>query len=445
MKPAFEPVVLARKKSGVYTSAINNSIEDITSLLEILWQTVKRVEMSLLKQEITEGIAAANASSTTRTNTAAIELSHTELLENTSPSLAAGSTYLNIVSLWNNILAENFQNGSMSTTEMETNITTALTTLKSYLLETTRKNITQDQTSLIELQLHAQTVAAKLQSDLLNLKGILAGSTVQDRAMSQIATTSHNEPSKHEPVVMARKPIPKGSSIAKNCQQYGTGAINVDACRIVLDVDDLAIVSNSQERLSSDETKYEFGVSGNSESFESGRCSPSDKGRFPSNVIGAVSGYEKYFYQAKVSRKERHCGFEAPEAEPFNNPEEMKKHPLWDPSIGTNSHRLMTKIREVNKQGNNHPTVKPVALMDYLIKLVTPPSTPDCQRKVLDPFMGSGSTGMAAVALGHHFTGCELDPNYVAIAEKRITAWNTPEEPEIENNFDELFEIKKAA
>ena len=62
--------------------------------------------------------------------------------------------------------------------------------------------------------------------------------------------------------------------------------------------------------------------------------------------------------------------------------------------------------------------------MDYLIKLVTPPSTPTLQRKVLDPFMGSGSTGMAATALGHHFTGCELDPKYVAIAETRIEAWN---------------------
>ena len=78
-------------------------------------------------------------------------------------------------------------------------------------------------------------------------------------------------------------------------------------------------------------------------------------------------------------------------------------------------------IKEV---GNNHPTLKPVALMDYLIKLVTPPSTPELQRKVLDPFMGSGSTGMAATALGHHFTGCELDPKYVDIAKKRIDAWN---------------------
>jgi site-specific DNA-methyltransferase (adenine-specific) len=69
--------------------------------------------------------------------------------------------------------------------------------------------------------------------------------------------------------------------------------------------------------------------------------------------------------------------------------------------------------------GNNHPTVKPVELMKYLIKLVTPPN-----GHVLDPFNGSGSTGMAAVSLGHTYTGCELDPNYLEISRKRIIAYN---------------------
>ena len=81
-------------------------------------------------------------------------------------------------------------------------------------------------------------------------------------------------------------------------------------------------------------------------------------------------------------------------------------------------------IKEV---GNNHCTVKPVALMEYLVKLVTPPSTPTLQRKVLDPFMGSGSTGMAVTKLGHHFTGCDLDEKYIAISKTRIDAWNAPE------------------
>ena len=66
-------------------------------------------------------------------------------------------------------------------------------------------------------------------------------------------------------------------------------------------------------------------------------------------------------------------------------------------------------------EGNNHPTVKPIALMRYLCRLVTPPS-----GTVLDPFMGSGSTGIAAGAEGFNFVGIELDPDYFAIAEQRI-------------------------
>ena len=225
----------------------------------------------------------------------------------------------------------------------------------------------------------------------------------------------------HEPIVMARKPF-KGSTI-DNVLTHGTGALNIDATRI--------------------------------------------GDRFPSNVMGDIPDYQKYFYCPKVSRKERHTGFEAPPVEPLNNPEDMKNHPLWDPSIGTNSHRLMTKIREHQAKdplahipapfgdvkgcyvdgerfaakhqeyqqtgtlkrmkdkmhqpqvGNNHPTVKPVELMKYLVRLVTPPNS-----KVLDPFCGSGSTGMAAVELGHEFIGCELDPAYVEIANKRIHSWN---------------------
>jgi len=220
----------------------------------------------------------------------------------------------------------------------------------------------------------------------------------------------------HEPIVMARKPF-KGSCI-DNVLEHGVGAVNIDESRIPYEED------NRPE------------------------------GRFPSNIIGEVEGYQKFFYCPKVGRKERHCGFEQlPDPEPFNNPGEMKKHPLWDPSIGTSFHRLTNKIRahnaalgpqfqvphgfdyrmaskhnadpkaqikevEAKQMGNHHPTVKPVALMKYLIKLVTPPNS-----KVLDPFVGSGSTGMAAMELEHEFTGIELDKHYCDIAEKRIEGW----------------------
>ena len=226
----------------------------------------------------------------------------------------------------------------------------------------------------------------------------------------------------HEPIAMARKPF-KGSTI-DNVLEHGVGALNIDATRIgdPISYESKSAFSNNASR----EMKEGIDRADYSEQVEV-------QGRFPSNVLGEVPGYQKYFYCPKVSRRERHCGFEAPPPEKFNSPEEMKKHPLWDPSIGTNSHRLMSKIRQHNSVGNNHPTVKPVELMKYLIKLVTPENS-----VVLDPFCGSGSTGMAAVELGHTFIGCELDPNYVKIAETRITAWNT-EEPS-GTTYETLFE-----
>ena len=126
-------------------------------------------------------------------------------------------------------------------------------------------------------------------------------------------------------------------------------------------------------------------------------------------MLGDVTDYQKFFYCPKVSRAERHIGFETNNIP--TNPEG-----IYDIDKGA---YIGTKRQEANTNvGNNHPTVKPVALMKYLVKLVTPEG-----GKVLDPFCGSGSTGMAAVELGHDFTGCELDPDYVDIANKRITAW----------------------
>jgi site-specific DNA-methyltransferase (adenine-specific) len=226
----------------------------------------------------------------------------------------------------------------------------------------------------------------------------------------------------HEPIALARKPLKQ--SIAKNCQQWGTGALNIDACRV--------------ERTGVED-------------------------RFPSNVIGEIlqEDYQKYFYCPKVSRRERHVGFELPPAMfggvqgcydengerfavGFDNRAEgkPKKH---DPlaHIPTNPNGMLDKgegtryidggQKEDTNKGNNHPTVKPVELMKYLIKLVTPPG-----GIVLDPFNGSGSTGMAAVELGYDYIGCELDPAYVEIAQRRIQAWANKDHAT--NNYGDLFE-----
>jgi site-specific DNA-methyltransferase (adenine-specific) len=220
----------------------------------------------------------------------------------------------------------------------------------------------------------------------------------------------------HEPIALARKPIKL--SIAKNAQKWGTGALNIDATRIPTDDPMIGGVGtkNTYENFSAENTDKVYD--------DITIWQPADGGRFPSNVLGEISEpYQKYFYCPKVSRKERHTGFDTDNIP--TNPNGMLDDSYNDATRGQNYNDIA-----LTKSGNNHPTVKPVELMKYLIKLVTPKG-----GRVLDPFNGSGSTGMAAVELGHEYVGIELDPAYVEIAKKRIEAWNRTD-----TTFGEIFE-----
>ena len=249
----------------------------------------------------------------------------------------------------------------------------------------------------------------------------------------------------HEPIVMARKPF-KGSTY-KNMDTHGVGALNIDDSRIPFENNkDFQSAAYGQDKSKT------FGYI-NTEQQDTYskqdiiKVEANQQGRYPSNVMGEVEGYQKYFYCPKVSRKERHCGFEKPESQTEllasvggylvdedGNPSNSGNQ-AYVPDLGMiYTHGINATIEKIRKQqnkeslsnsvGNNHPTVKPVALMRYLIQLVTPKNS-----VILDPFTGSGSTGMAACELGHTFVGCELDPAYVDIAKRRIEGWCKPNEP----------------
>ncbi len=120
----------------------------------------------------------------------------------------------------------------------------------------------------------------------------------------------------------------------------------------------------------------------------------------------------RFFYTAKVSRKEREAGLDGmPEREGGIKNDSGRGFSEGDP------YKKITTT-------NHHPTVKPIALMRWLCRLVTPPN-----GLILDPFNGSGSTGCAAVLEGFRYLGAELDAEYVEIARKRIAHWasQTPE------------------
>ena len=112
----------------------------------------------------------------------------------------------------------------------------------------------------------------------------------------------------------------------------------------------------------------------------------------------------RFFYVAKASKAEREAGLDG--VEPMRSADRIK-----DDGVGGDNPRN----RSNQPRANFHPTVKPLSLMRYLVRLVTPKG-----GVVLDPFMGSGSTGCAAVREGFDFVGIDITPEYVAIAQKRI-------------------------
>ena len=177
-----------------------------------------------------------------------------------------------------------------------------------------------------------------------------------------------------EPVTVARKPLI--GTVAENVLAHGTGAINVDGCRV--HSDDAQGGTYTIKRFAPGASVNRDGIWKQDVEF----TGEMKAGRWPANVIhdgsdepvALLGDAARFFYCAKASKKDR-------------------------------------------GEGNNHPTVKPTDLMRYLVRLVTPP-----RGVVLDPFMGSGTTGKAAVLEGFGFIGIEREEEYVEIARARIEA-----------------------
>ena len=252
----------------------------------------------------------------------------------------------------------------------------------------------------------------------------------------------------HEPICFARKPLEKGLTIAENVLKYGTGGINIDESRVegTGDVsgwsktgskagENRSMSGANYEREAKPDASKRFPanlIHDNSEEVR--ECFPETKsqGHFNSKVkmVGhtlyeggfkdfeqedrkmndsgnASRFFKSVIYQAKASKSERNKGCEELEEKPkvFNG----------------QSDKPSTEMKDVEKRfttlpkANNHPTVKPIALMEYLIKMVTPKG-----GIVLDPFAGSGSTLVAAKQNGFQYIGIEMTEEYIPIIEARL-------------------------
>ena len=211
----------------------------------------------------------------------------------------------------------------------------------------------------------------------------------------------------HEPIVMARKPLSE-SSIVDNVLKHGTGAINIDGCRIEGD-------NNTERKTANRKSRSEDGVWTDNNSGmkqEDNHFADADpRGRFPANLMhdGLETEWARFFYCPKVSKTERNQGLDDFETKKMGMSDgAQSKGEGYDKGQGIGLNRVI-------ERKNTHPTVKPVELMKYLCRLVTPKG-----GTVLDPFMGSGSTGMAAKDEGFDFIGIEKDEEYFKICESRI-------------------------
>ena len=213
----------------------------------------------------------------------------------------------------------------------------------------------------------------------------------------------------HEPIVLARKPISENSIVA-NVLKHRTGGINIDTCRI-----------EGEKQTRDSNPVMNSGKYAQNENADREETTPDTKGRFPANVMhnGLQEDWARYFYCPKTSKAEKNRGLEdLPIKKTSSMSGRRDSHDMEGYSIDND-----VTGRFVTEKQNVHPTVKPIKLMKYLCRLVTPKG-----GTVLDPFMGSGSTGIAAKDEGFEFIGIEREKEYFEIAERRISVASPLEE-----------------
>lgn len=201
----------------------------------------------------------------------------------------------------------------------------------------------------------------------------------------------------HEPICVARKPLV--GTVAANVLAHGAGGMNIDGCRV-------------KDGSETGAKKPEYHANNGNEVYGAGMGGgewENTNGRWPANFVhdGLSEEWSRYFYCAKASKSDRNYGLFGDDHAPADLVDRQEG------SAGIENPRAGAGRTSGSK--NPHPTVKPIALMEWLVRLVTPPG-----GVVLDPFMGSGSTGIAAVKQGFKFVGCELSEDYFKVAQERI-------------------------
>lgn len=305
----------------------------------------------------------------------------------TSQFVEAMTSCLNIVASWKNTLEDHWNLGSMSTISMEISPIIDLKILKYYLSRLTPPTIIQEEIKQPGSWLSVLPAARYLNAVIRNINDTRDLSALGNA----ISKDGLNLCPNYEPIVMAMKPCE--GTFKQNAEKWGNGGVNIDGCRIgyrnhtgsvpngrwpaniIFDEEAGKILDEQSGILKSGEVKAYKRKSNDQYS-----------GSFPDNTsisLANSGGASRFFYCPKASSSERNEG-------------------LYEFKL---------------TQQNHHPTVKPLKLMEYLIKLVMPPKN----GILFDPFCGSGTTILAAKRLGFEAIGIEKNEEYAEIAKARIT------------------------
>lgn len=220
----------------------------------------------------------------------------------------------------------------------------------------------------------------------------------------------------HEPLVLARKPLI--GSLASNNEKYGTGYLSIEDCRVPF-VDEADKASATPQGRCTSKSAAAIGATPDAgrglDRIEFDR--PVETGRFPANVIH--DGSEEVtdaFPITKSGKAEIGSGREGNHTRGIYGAKASKITSCFaDEGSASRFFYCAKAAKSERGKDNQHPTVKPLALMEYLVRLVTKPS-----NIVLDPFMGSGTTGIACNNTRRFFVGIEREPEYFALARKRM-------------------------
>jgi site-specific DNA-methyltransferase (adenine-specific) len=214
----------------------------------------------------------------------------------------------------------------------------------------------------------------------------------------------------HEPICMARKPLSE-RNVALNVLKWGTGGLDIERSRVGVTVDTWPKTRSFQSGISSGYTEGLI----KTKTQKTGNV---PNGRYPANLIHdnseevrecfpyAARYFKSIIYTAKASKNERNKGCE--------------KLKIKQKVFNGQSEKSNVDMKDVEKRfytyaKNNHPTVKPIELMEYLIKMVSKEND-----LILDPFLGSGTTALTCKRINRRFIGIEINNDYVEIAKNRI-------------------------